>query len=94
MNRDMKLEVEDELKKNVLTFQIISFKTRPETRVEEVPKKLLFQMRFFTFKEIAFPKMQLFHPNYTPENMVIEPSKYYYLRKVTSAVSTVTSTRN
>ena len=78
---EMKEEVQDELKRNVITFQIVSFKTRPETRCAEVPKKLMFQMRFFTFREIVFPVMQLFHPNYNPETMRVEPGKYYYLKK-------------
>ena len=53
----MKLEVDDVLKKNVITFQIVAFKTRPETRVDLVPKKLMFQLRFFTFKEISLPDL-------------------------------------
>jgi hypothetical protein len=53
----------------------------------------MFQLRFFTFKEIALPKMQLYHPNYSPENMQIEPNKFYYLRKEVSKLQSVALSR-
>jgi len=40
-----------------------------------------FQMRFFTFREIAMPNCSLFHPHKTPDTMEIESGETYYLQR-------------
>ena len=46
----MEAEKADALRYSTLNFKIVAFKTNVDTRVDEVPTKVTFQMRFFTFK--------------------------------------------
>ena len=34
-----------------------------QAKVKEIPKKMTFQLRFFTFREVAMSNVSLWHPN-------------------------------
>ena len=76
---DLRKEKEDEFKASTFTFKIVCFKADKCARPQEIPRKLTFQMRFFTFREIALPDCSLFRPGMNSDAMEIETGEKYYL---------------
>ena len=61
----METEMLDPLRASTLSFKFVCFKAPIAASQDEVPKRLLFRMRFFTFPEIETDTVSLVEPGVT-----------------------------
>ena len=79
---NLKLEQEDPLKASTIYFQFLVFKTGNTTSLDILPKRVFFQLRFFTFPEIQTDVLSLKNPANNPNTIEQpQPGMRYLLAK-------------
>lgn len=71
----------DPLRASTIQFKFVTFKPPSTANPEEIPKRLVFQMRFFTFPEIQTDAVSLVDPGVTRQVQQVRPGQPYYLAK-------------
>lgn len=63
------LERADPLKASKIYFQFLVYKTAMNANLEGIPKRVFFQMRFFSFPEIQTDSVSLINPAVSHEDV-------------------------
>ncbi len=73
------IEAADTLRASTITFKFLCFKAPFSSSLENIPRKMYFQFKFFTFQSIVTDKVTIRSPeSNSPE---ILPGHTYYLSK-------------
>ena len=77
---DLQLEASDEFRACTVSFKFCTFKTSVHANPMTLPRRLFFQVRFFTFPEVHTDTVEVFEPG-MGDMAIIKPGGTYYLRK-------------
>ena len=83
MKDALSLEVEklDPHRASAISIKIVAYKASPHAKPEEVPRRLHFHMRFFSFPEVKTDVVSLADPGVTRAAQEVRPGNKYYLAK-------------
>jgi len=78
---DLQVEATDPLQACTIAFKFVVMKTSVHASSATLPKRVYFQMRFFSFPEVHTDSVSLYEPGFDRRLQKIAPGRKYYLNK-------------